>query len=146
MSELIALKAFSIHEFTFASTLQFFSTREPRNAKVFTTRPSPCPGWSVRGIAGSVCLDGRTANTLVFTVLAVRPIEEQVDSNDLNICSRSLLESARSTMSLAYAMVLKRSLLVNFFCPHTSFCSPMWYSRGRPFCWWFYNNVKEDVE
>ena len=107
-------------------------------------KTSPSSGWNVRGIAGLVCPDGRTANTFVFAVLAVRPIEEQVESNDLNISSRSLLESARSTMSSAYAMLLRRSLLVNFFCPPTSFCSSRWYSRVRPFCWWFcnHNSVK----
>ena len=61
---------------------------------------------------GSVCPDGRMASTLVFAVLTVRPIEEQVELNDLNISSRLLLESARSTMSSAYAMLLRRSLLV----------------------------------
>ena len=72
--------------------------------------------------------------------LTVRPIEEQVESNDFNISSRYFLELARSTMSLANAMLLKRSSLVNFFCPPTSLCSPRWYSRGRPFCWWFHND------
>ena len=91
--------------------------------------------WCVSGIVGSVCPDGRMANTLVFTVLTVRPIEGQVESNDLNISTRSLLESARSTMSLAYARLLRRSSLINFFCPPTSFCSPMCYSRARLFCW-----------
>ena len=78
------------------------------------TRTSPSPGWSVSGIAGSVCPDRRKANTLVFAVLIVRPIEEQVESNDLNISSRSLLESARNTVSSAYATLLRRSSLVNF--------------------------------
>ena len=100
-----ALNAFSELEFTSAPMLQFFSMRQPRYVKVSMTRTSPCPGWSVRGIAGSVCSDGRTANTLVFAMLTVRPIEGQVELNDLNIFSRSLLESARSTMSLAYAML-----------------------------------------
>ena len=48
-----------------------------------TTWTSPSPGWSARGEAGSVCPDGRTANTLVFAVLTVKSIEEQVESNIL---------------------------------------------------------------
>ena len=124
LSELKAIEAFSIWEFTSASMLQFFPMREPKYEKVSTIRTSPSPGWSVSGIAGSVCPDGRKANPLVFAVLTVRPIEEQVELNDLSISSRSLLESARSTMLSAYAMLLRRSLLVNFFCPLTSFYSP----------------------
>ena len=129
-----------MREFTSASTLQFFSTRQPRYVKVSMNWTSPCPEWSANGVVSSVCPDGRTTIILVFAVLTVRPVKEQVESNDLNISSRSLLESSRSAMSSTYAMLLRRSSLVDFFRPPTSFCSPRWYSRGRPFCWWFHND------
>ena len=58
LSEVKTLKAFSMQEFTSASTLQFFSTRQPRYAKVSTTWSSPSPGWSASGVEGSVCLSG----------------------------------------------------------------------------------------
>ena len=49
------------------------------------TWTSPSPEWCASGVAGSVYLDGRAASSLVFVVLTVKPIEEQVESNDHSI-------------------------------------------------------------